>query len=171
MCDYSLHSFKNRLAVEGETLFVHRFLSGSKGMASPIDLEKIKKQYQVTAESSLWMKFKSWMDRGMESANGQIERSLPAVCIPPGARLDVQGIPARLQKEHGLGEREEAIFTQVTDKPYVYRDALRFNNGRVILIQQLNEGLQVGVRSLSLTEDVEENELRPVFTREFTTVR
>ncbi|MBO0798773.1 MAG: hypothetical protein J2P31_08105 [Blastocatellia bacterium] len=171
MCDYSLHSFKNRLAVEGETLFVHRFLSGSKGLASPMDLERIKKQYQVTAESSIWMKFKSWMDRGMESANGQIERSLPAVCIPPGARLEVQGIPARLQKEHGLSETEEATFTQVTDKPYVYRDAFRFNNGRVLLIQQLNEGLQVSVRSLALAEEVEEKELRPVFTREYSSAR
>jgi hypothetical protein len=83
----------------------------------------------------------------------------------------VQGIPARLQKEYGLSDREEATFTQVTDKPYVYRDAFRFNNGRVILIQQLNEGLQIGVRSLSLTEDVEERELQSVLTREFTTIR
>jgi hypothetical protein len=34
MCDYSLHGIKNRLADEGEQLFIHRFHTGSKGLAS-----------------------------------------------------------------------------------------------------------------------------------------
>jgi hypothetical protein len=35
MCDYSLHGIKNRLAEAGETLVVHRFHTGSKGLTSP----------------------------------------------------------------------------------------------------------------------------------------
>ena len=40
MCDYSLHGIKNRLAREGETLNVHRFNTGSKGLTSPEYLER-----------------------------------------------------------------------------------------------------------------------------------
>jgi hypothetical protein len=35
MCDYSLAGIPNRLAVEGEQLVVHRFSTGSLGLASP----------------------------------------------------------------------------------------------------------------------------------------
>ena len=35
MCDYSLAGVPNRLAVEGEQLVVHRFPTGSLGLASP----------------------------------------------------------------------------------------------------------------------------------------
>ena len=35
MCDYSLAGVPNRLAVEGEQLVVHRFSTGSVGLASP----------------------------------------------------------------------------------------------------------------------------------------
>jgi hypothetical protein len=35
MCDYSLAHYPNRLAVEGEQLVVHRFSSGTVGLASP----------------------------------------------------------------------------------------------------------------------------------------
>jgi hypothetical protein len=34
MCDYSLLHFPNRLAVNGEELIVHRFSSGSIGLAA-----------------------------------------------------------------------------------------------------------------------------------------
>src|SRR6266571_868147 len=35
MCDYYLAAVPNRLAVEGEQLVVHRFSTGSLGLASP----------------------------------------------------------------------------------------------------------------------------------------
>ena len=38
MCDYSLYSLRNRLATEREELVVHRFETGSVGLASPSDL-------------------------------------------------------------------------------------------------------------------------------------
>jgi hypothetical protein len=41
--------------------------------------------------------------------------SIPAICTPPGARLLVQDILAKLQRECGFqAEVEEAVFTQVT---------------------------------------------------------
>ena len=43
MCDYSLHGIKNRLANEGEHLFVHKFHTGSKGLASVTDLKNLEK--------------------------------------------------------------------------------------------------------------------------------
>jgi hypothetical protein len=153
MCDYSLHNINNRLAVEGETLFVHTFYTGSKGLASMADLENPKKPSQLPAGAGWWKKFVTWLDNHTPSMNVTTGASVPAVCIPPGARLDVQGIPARLQKKFDLSEHEEVVFTQLTDKPYVYRDALRFKNGSQILIQQLNEGLQIKVLCLSLPED------------------
>jgi hypothetical protein len=156
MCDYSLHNINNRLAVEGETLFVHTFYTGSKGLASMTDLENPKKWSQLPAGAGWWKKIVTWLDDHTPSMNVTSEASLPAVCIPPGARLDVQNIPARLQKKFNLCEREEVVFTQLTDKPYVYRDALQFHNGCQILIQQLNEGLQIKVLSLALPEDVDE---------------
>ncbi len=39
MCDYSLHGFSNRLAVEGEQLLLHRFPTGTLGLASPSELQ------------------------------------------------------------------------------------------------------------------------------------
>ena len=38
MCDYSLMGLPNRLAAEREELVVHRFSTGTIGLASPLDL-------------------------------------------------------------------------------------------------------------------------------------
>ena len=38
MCDYSLYTLHSRLATECEQLVVHRFQTGSVGLASPSDL-------------------------------------------------------------------------------------------------------------------------------------
>ena len=44
MCDYSLHGVKNRLANEGDQLFIHMFHTGSKGLASVADLRGLEKR-------------------------------------------------------------------------------------------------------------------------------
>jgi len=81
---------------------------------------------------------------------------IPAVCIPPGARLLVKDIPAKLQHECGfLEEIAEAVFTQVTEVVNTFRDAVRFRNGVEVLLQRLNEGQRVRVLDLSSTEDQE----------------
>jgi len=151
MCDYSLHGVKNRLANEGEQLFVHKFHTGSKGLASVTDLRNLEKP---APGAGVWVSFKCWVENQRRWINGDLKRALPAVCIPPGARLHVDGIPSPMQKQFGLGPREEVTFVQLTAEPFRYRDAIRFQNGQVILLQKLSDGLRMEVMSLELAEEI-----------------
>jgi len=108
MCDYSLMAIPNRLAVSGEELVIHRFDAGSVGLASAFDLRS-SQECRKAQSHGFWSTLK-------ECFNPPAIQSIPAVCIPPGARLLVQDIPARLQHEYGFQrEVEEVVFTQVTD--------------------------------------------------------
>ena len=121
MCDYSLAGIPNRLAVEGEELVVLPFPTGALGLASPnIPL------------SRLWS-----------------SKATPAVCVPPGARLLLRDIPMSLQQEFGVREAEEVTFVQQSAEAFSYRDAVRFQNGREILLQRLKCGQRVDVLDLS----------------------
>jgi hypothetical protein len=153
MCDYSLHCIKTRLADEGEQLFVHKFYTGSKGLASVDDLKVLERPQPAPPGTSLWGKFRHWLDSQKRLMNYDVKRSLPAVCIPPGARLQLNGIPTRLQIQYGVSAGEEVTFVQLSAEPFRYRDAIRFRNGQEVLLQNLNEGLQVNVLSLTLAED------------------
>jgi len=68
MCDYSLAGIPSRLAVEGEELVVHRFSTGSIGLA-----------FSCASPSRWWS-----------------VKQTRAVCIPPGARLVLRDIPKDL---------------------------------------------------------------------------
>ena len=151
MCDYSLHGIKNRLANEGEHLFVHKFHTGSKGLASVTDLRNLENP--ALAPAGVWARFKCWVENQLRWINEDMKRAIPAVCIPQGARLHVDGIPAPMQKQFGVGPREEVTFVQLTAEPFRYRDAIRFNNGQEILLQQLSDGLRMDVLSLALAEE------------------
>jgi hypothetical protein len=78
-----------------------------------------------------------------------LSKGTPAVCIPPGARLRLRNIPQALQLRFGLNATEEVIFVQLSAEAYQYRDAVRFQNGREILLQRLGCGQQVEVLSLA----------------------
>src|SRR5262250_229738 len=143
MCDYSLAGMPNRLAVEGEELVVHRFATGSIGLSSP-----------CPSQSRWWF-----------------PRQTTAVCIPPGARLRLHGIPKGSRRRWHVGITEEVTFTQLSATPYQFRDAVRFDNGTEIRLQDLNEGMRVDVLSLS-SEDFQhqehqqiEEEYQRIFTR------
>ena len=123
MCDYSLTGIPNRLAVEGEELVVHRFRTGSLGLASP-----------CPSVSRWWS-------------------GTPAVCVPPGARLMLLDVPRRLRHDLAVGPIEEVTFVQLSATPYQFRDAFRFQNGRAVRLQELSEGMPVRVLRLSLSED------------------
>ena len=150
MCDYSLHGVKNRLANEGEQLFVHRFHTGSKGLASVADLRNLEKP---APGAGVWARFKCWVENQLRWINEDMNKAFPAVCIPPGARLLVDGIPSLMQKRFGVGPREEVTFIQLTAEPFRYRDAIRFANGQEILLQKLSDGLRMDVLCLALAED------------------
>lgn len=79
---------------------------------------------------------------------------VPAVCIPPGARLRLQDIPQRIQTDLGVGPVEEVTFTQITAAINTYRDAVRFANTREMRLQELREGQRVRVLDLSAAEEL-----------------
>ena len=76
-----------------------------------------------------------------------LSKGILAVCIPLGARLRLRDIPLALQL--GLNATEEVTFVQLSAEAYQYRDAVRFQNGREILLQRLACGQQVEVLSLA----------------------
>ena len=129
MCDYSLAEVRNRLAVEGEDLTVYRFPTGTLGFTAPAELEP-------RPEMRGW---RSWFSL----------RQVPcAVCIPPGARLVLRDIPARLQSSLGIGTEEEVVFVQVGMDAGRHRDAIRFRNNQELLLQRLAEGQRARMVSL-----------------------
>src|ERR1051326_4111014 len=127
MCDYSLMAVPNRLAEQGEDLVAHRFPTGSLGLASPADLKRAADP-QPRMRRNFWCAVRDFF-------NPPRTEPTPAVCIPPGARLRLQDIPARMQHEMGVGPVEDVTFTQITAAVNAYRDAIRFTNGREIRLQ------------------------------------
>jgi hypothetical protein len=145
MCDYSLMGIPNRLACEGEDLVVYEFRTGSRGL-TPCTSVKNSDTAQSGCES-----FRSLAKRLFGKLEPEPEKV--AVCIPPGARLLLCDIPEDVQKALAVRPSEKVTFTQLTATPHSYRDAVRFKNGREILIQRLNDGQRVRVLLLSLTEE------------------
>ena len=153
MCDYSLHVYPNRLACDGEELVVHRFGGASLGLASPSDLRPV-----ITASSCSttikkpwsWAAIKEWFRANRPQ--WQPDKRTPAVCVPPGARLILKDIPKGLQRDLGVGEVEEVKFIEISAEVNTYRDAVRFKNGRQLLLQGLREGQRVHVLSLASAE-------------------
>src|SRR5947207_6627902 len=152
MCDYSLMAVPNRLAQEGEELVAHRFPTGSLGLASPADLKRMA-DAPPPQRRNFWAVLRDFF-------NPPRTEPTPAVCIPPGARLRLHDIPARLQHEMSVGSVEEVTFTQITAAVNSYRDAVRFANGREVRLQELREGLSVKVLDLSTAEDLDLELLR-----------
>jgi len=138
MCDYSLHGIKNRLADEGETLVVHRFYTGSKGLTSPEYLKPIGKPKGLMAAL-----------RSLFAAPS----NECAVCIPDGAKLVLIGLSTALQEAHGLCDTESVTFRQLSAEAATYRDAVEFRNGMRLRLQELQEGQTVQVVALS-SDDV-----------------
>jgi len=130
MCDYSLAHFLNRLAVAGEELMVRRFNTGTLGLAPAL----------------------------LQPGAGLSPDSIPAVCVPPGARLLLRDIPERIQQALNVGPLEEVTFVEQSADAFRYRDAVRFGNGRETLVQQLACGQSVFVLRLDGAEG-EEGEL------------
>jgi hypothetical protein len=147
MCDYSLMAVPNRLAQEGEDLVAHRFPTGSLGLASPADITRAAKPAPAT-QKTFWARMKEFFQPPEDAP-------VAAVCIPPGAQLRLEDIPARLQSELSVGPVEEVTFTQISAAARSYRDAVRFPNGRIVRLQELREGQRVRVLDLSLAQELD----------------
>jgi hypothetical protein len=141
MCDYSLMSVPNRLAVNGEELVTHRFHSGALGLTTPRQ-----------APAGFWAAISNFWRMP----------PVPAVCIPPGSKLLVRDIPGSLQRELKVSACEEVRFTQVSVATNCFRDTIRFSNGREVLLQRLQEGQRVSVLDISLTEEHESMETHEI---------
>ncbi len=131
MCDYSLAHFPNRLARNGEQLVAHRFATQTMGFAS---VQRTWKEILFPA-------------------------AVPAVCVPPGAKLLLCDIPVRIQQQLGVAAIEEVTFTQKSAESFIYRDAVRFANGQEILIQCLKRGQRVQVLTLGDEEVDQESRI------------
>ena len=145
MCDYSLMAVPNRLAREGEDLVIHRFPTGSLGLASPDDV-RCASEPRPAVRQTVWQKIRLFFDPPAAQA-------VCAVCIPPGARLELSEISPRLQQQWGICAEEEAVFTQLSAAINTYRDALRFGNGKEVRLQDLREGMRVRVLDMAGAEE------------------
>src|SRR5262249_55815079 len=98
MGDYSLISFPNLLAQTGDELVLHRFPSGSLGLASVADLQSESAPLQFNRDN-FWKILKEFFTPAWDCA-------IPAVCIPPGARLQLHQLGSRFRQDHGLAAEE-----------------------------------------------------------------
>jgi hypothetical protein len=138
MCDYSLQGLPNRLAVESEQLITYRFRTGSMGMASPADMAACAER-QKTERRAWWPAFLNWLNGGPD------KNEFPAVCIAPGTRMLMTRIPDRLRREFALNVAEEVTFVQLSAEAYQFRDAIRFADGRQLLLQSFPANIPVQV--------------------------
>jgi hypothetical protein len=84
--------------------------------------------------------------------NGFQMKPVPAVCVPPGARLLVRNIPENLQRRWNVKDTETTTFIQTSALENTYRDAIQFGNERTISLQELPPGLHARVLSLSASD-------------------
>jgi hypothetical protein len=75
-----------------------------------------------------------------------------AVCMPAGARLRLQGIDETVQRAFAIGPVEQATMIRLDVAAHAHRDAVRFANGREVLLQSLNAGLTAELVARDLEE-------------------
>jgi hypothetical protein len=143
MCDYSLMGVPNRLACDDEDLVVRRFKTGSLGLSPAGSRAHIAQSHGIVGKARSIV-------RMLGSKLSGLAAEPVAACVPPGARLLLRDIPVAVQCSCNVGAFEEVIFTQLTAAEYEYRDAVRFQNGHEMLLQELRAGQRVRVLQLSL---------------------
>ena len=132
MCDYSLMTVPNRLAVRGEELKLCRFRTGSIGFGP------------VFKHKGIWGKLRALI---------KPDPPLIAVCIPPGAQLELRNIPFSLQVALGVKDRDRVTFTEINSTEQLYRDAVKFPTGDEVLLQRLPANEHARVLNLAPPED------------------
>ena len=75
-----------------------------------------------------------------------------AVCMPAGARLSLEGINETVQRAFSIGAAEEVTMTRLEVTGHAHRDAVRFANGREVLLQSLNAGISARLATRDLAE-------------------
>jgi hypothetical protein len=113
-CLETYFDLQGRLAVEGEELVAHRFKSGSTGIVACRDLER----WATERPRTFWRRLRDEFSSGNEPS--------PVVCIPPGARLRLIGIPDTLKTQVSETLCKNVVFTQISAEINQQRDALFF---------------------------------------------
>jgi hypothetical protein len=75
-----------------------------------------------------------------------------AVCMPAGARLSLQGINETVQRAFSVGPAEQVTMIRLDVTGHAHRDAVRFANGREVLLQSLNAGVSAKLAARDLDE-------------------
>ena len=75
-----------------------------------------------------------------------------AVCMPAGAKLSLEGINETVQRAFSIGAAEEVTMTRLEVTGHAHRDAVRFANGREVLLQSLNAGVTCTLAPRDLDE-------------------
>jgi hypothetical protein len=142
MRDFSLQGVPERLAVQGEVLVSYRFRTGSVGLASPGDIAGSEGVWHGLGGRPSW--WSSWKRR----AKHFLRRDKTAtIRVSPTARLRVNSVPDEIQAEFGVSAIENVNFVQLSAEGCRLRDAIRFRNGRHVLLQRFGEGIWFEVLS------------------------
>jgi len=64
-----------------------------------------------------------------------------AVCLPADAHLRLEGIGETIRQAYAVHPTEEVTMTRMDGTAFSHRDAVRFANGREVLLQGLNIGI------------------------------
>lgn len=75
-----------------------------------------------------------------------------AVCMPAGARLSLEGINETVQRAFSIGPAEAVTMIRLDVTGHAHRDAVRFANGREVLLQSLNAGVSARLAARDLDE-------------------
>jgi hypothetical protein len=75
-----------------------------------------------------------------------------AVCMPAGAHLRLEGIGETVQRAFAVGPVEDAVMIRLDVTGHAHRDAVRFANGRAVLLQSLNAGVSAALAERDLGE-------------------
>ena len=75
-----------------------------------------------------------------------------AVCMPAGARLRLSGINETVQRAFAIGPSEDVTMTRLDVTGHAHRDAVRFANGREVLLQSLHAGVSAELLARDLDE-------------------
>ena len=82
-----------------------------------------------------------------------------AVCMPADAHLRLEGIGETEQRAFDVGPVEEVVMIRLEVLAHAHRDAVRFSNGKEVLLQRLNAGITTEM--VSAISDLNDVETRP----------
>jgi hypothetical protein len=104
------------------------------GLASPVELKMAERAAAPSKRRGFWSHLRSMFEENT------VAPPVTAVCVPPGTRMLLKNVPDDQRRRWKIGETEPVTFVQLSANAYSYRDAVRFNNGIEVLLQNLREG-------------------------------